>query len=276
MPHELISVLIPVLNGENFIARTLASVLDQTYQEIEVIVVDDGSTDRTREIVEAFARTDRRVKLFSGPHAGVARARNTAIERASGTLIAPVDADDIWHRQKLELQVAAMRRASSSVGVAYCLSAEIDEIDRIIRQPGDQPLPEGKVLVPMIESNFLGNASTPLMRRSLVARVGGYDPSLRDANAQGAEDWKLYLALAEICQFVFVPACLVGYRKFSGSMSSNVETMARSISLVREWSEQRWPNIPRRHWRRQNYFMGNYLAHQAVVGDRFAEAMLYW
>jgi glycosyltransferase involved in cell wall biosynthesis len=273
--NELVSVIVPVLNGEYFISRTLTSILNQTYQRLEVIVVDDGSTDRTPSIVEAFARSDPRIKLFSGPHAGVATARNTAIARANGTLIAPVDADDLWHRQKIELQVAAMRFASSSVGVVYCQSADIDEMDRIIKQPGDRALPQGQVLTELIENNFLANASTPLIRRSFLEEVGGYDRSLHDAGAQGAEDWKLYLALAEICQFALIPACLVGYRKCSGTMSSNVATMARSIDLVREWAKQRWPDIPNVHWRRQHYYMGNYLANQAIGQDRVAEAIRY-
>ncbi|HEY9862115.1 MAG TPA: glycosyltransferase family A protein, partial [Candidatus Obscuribacterales bacterium] len=92
----LVSVIIPAYNAERFIARTLESVLNQTYQNIEVLVVDDGSSDRTPEIVHHFAEIDARIILFHQSNAGVAAARNLAIQHAKGEFIAPLDADDIW------------------------------------------------------------------------------------------------------------------------------------------------------------------------------------
>ena len=272
---ELVSVVIPVFNGERFVSRTLASVLAQTYRHIEVIVVDDGSTDRSRDIVSDFAGRDHRVHLFNGPHAGVAVARNTGIEHSKGALIAPVDADDLWHPQKLSLQVEKMRRSSAAVGVVYCLSAEIDEQDQLITHPGIQALPEGEVLTRLIERNFLSNGSTPLIRRSLLETVGGYDPSLRAGGAQGAEDWKLYLELAAICEFAFIPAHLVGYRKCRASMSEDVEQITQSGSLVSQWIKERWPYIPKIHWKRQRYFTNSFLADQALKRNQFADAIRF-
>lgn len=98
----LVSVIIPAYNADNFIAQTLESVLSQTYQNIEILVVDDGSTDTTPEIVKDFATKDSRVNLLQQSNAGVAVARNLAYLHSKGEYIAPIDADDIWYPQNLE------------------------------------------------------------------------------------------------------------------------------------------------------------------------------
>ena len=103
---ELVSVIIPAFNAAEHIRQTLNSVLAQTYQAIEVIVVDDGSADATGAIVEEFVKKDARFQLVRQSNAGVGAARNTAIRKARGKYIAPLDADDFWFPEKLEKQVA--------------------------------------------------------------------------------------------------------------------------------------------------------------------------
>jgi glycosyltransferase involved in cell wall biosynthesis len=272
---DLISVIIPVRNGEQFIERTLESVLGQTHERIEVVVVDDGSTDGTSAIVERVARHDRRVAFFSGPKAGVAAARNCALSHSKGDFIAPVDADDLWHRDKLALQLEAMRRAGPRHGVAYCWSVVIDEQDNISSRTVTKFLFEGNVLNQLVERNFLVNASAPLIRRECLEAVGGYDPGLNQARAQGAEDWKLYLALAEISEFVVVPLCLVGYRKTRNNMSADFSTMQRSTDLVREWAMERWSWVPADHWRRERHFTNHYLANLALQRGSIGKAWMF-
>jgi glycosyltransferase involved in cell wall biosynthesis len=97
---SLVSVVIPVRNGERFINETLASALAQTYEPLEVVVVDDGSTDRT-----------------------------ATLSQARGKLIAPLDADDLWHSEKIARQVGSMQSSSPKVGLVYCGSIKIDEDD---------------------------------------------------------------------------------------------------------------------------------------------------
>src|ERR1700757_3300400 len=165
--EDLISIVIPVRNGERFIGRTLRSVLNQSYQNIEVIIVDDGSTDSSLAIAKKIAANDPRVCYLSGPRAGVAAARNCGIAQARGEFVAPVDADDLWHKDKLLLQLTALRRAGERTGVAYCWSVYIDEMDNTLsgkrRRP---PRFEGNVLPALLEQCFLGNASTPLIRHA--------------------------------------------------------------------------------------------------------------
>jgi glycosyltransferase involved in cell wall biosynthesis len=242
-----------------------------------VIVVDDGSTDSTLAIVKEIGAHDARVRIYSGLRAGVAAARNRGIAHARGECIAPVDADDLWHKDKLLLQMNAMRKAGARAGVAYCWSVFIDEADNTIsgkmRRP---PRFEGDVLPALLEQNFLGNASTPLIRHACLDLVGGYDQGLYLDGAQGAEDWKLYLALAEICEFALVPRYLVGYRKPENSMSANFVTMQRSMDLVRQWAQKRWPLLAEKHGKRERYSAYLYLAYTALESSSFRHAVLFF
>ncbi|GGF01944.1 glycosyl transferase [Aliidongia dinghuensis] len=271
----LVSVIIPTYNAARFVERTLASVLAQTHARLEVLVVDDGSTDQTTAIVEAAALRDPRIKLFRRDHGGVAAARNFALTQAEGTLIAPVDADDLWHPAKLAQQLAALARSGPETGVVYCWSVGIDEDDVVTVPNLCESRAAGSVLADMIECNLPGNASTPLIRRSCLEAVGGYDPGLMAAGAQGTEDWKLYLALAEICEFAVVRRHLVGYRRTRENMSSNVAVMERSIGLLRSWFMGKWPELPRRHLRRHCYFADHYLASLALGRDDLPQALRY-
>jgi glycosyltransferase involved in cell wall biosynthesis len=252
----LVSVIVPAYNAERYVARALGSAVMQTYRNLEILVVDDGSTDRTPQIVAAMARRYPFIRPMRQRNAGVARARNLAIAEAKGVFVAPLDADDIWHPAKIEEQVAAMLKAPPRVGLVYCWSVSIDEHDRIRRFPPPNikiPDPDGNVLGALFVSNFLGNGSSPLIRRELLDRVGGYDPTLRENGGDGCEDWKLYIALAEICDFVAIRKTLVGYREIDRkkSMSGDVSQMARAKDLIGDWISGRVPLIPARamRWR---------------------------
>jgi Glycosyl transferase family 2 len=273
----LVSVIIPVRNGERFVGRTLASALAQTYDPIEVIVVDDGSIDQTATLVEAAAGADNRIRVFRTQKSGVSAARNFGISQARGELIAPLDADDLWHPEKIARQVGLMQSSSPNVGLVYCLSLHIDEYDFLLGLPpvaGRLPVatsaPQGRVIAELTLSNFIGNSSSPLIKRSCIDEVGGYDE-----NVQYAEDWKLYLALAEICEFAVIPEWLVGYRHWTGSASRDVTAMAQSMELLGRWLKEKWPDIPEALWREREYRSSGYLAHRALEQNQFANALRY-
>lgn len=122
----LVSVLIPAYNARQTIAESLGSAQQQTYADIEIIVVDDGSTDDTANVVSQIGAQDHRITLIRQPNAGVAVARNTALASSKGSLIAPLDSDDLWHPQKIERQVANLHHASGDVGLDYCWFVDID------------------------------------------------------------------------------------------------------------------------------------------------------
>jgi cellulose synthase/poly-beta-1,6-N-acetylglucosamine synthase-like glycosyltransferase len=173
-----VSVIIPAYNAQRYIRRTLNSVLAQTYPKLEVIVVNDGSTDETKKVVEATIAGDTRFRLINQSNAGVAAARNTGLAHALGDLIATLDADDLWHPTKLDMQVRKLLNTPAA-GLVYCWSRWIDTNDKILWQPALPPAFEGRALVAAIFQNFVGNGSTPLMWRSCLKKVSGYDEELR-------------------------------------------------------------------------------------------------
>ncbi len=240
----LVSVIIPAYNAEDFIRATLESVLSQTYKNIEVIVVDDGSRDRTVEIVECFAARDNRVILIQQVNSGVAAARNCAIQKSKGEYIAPIDADDIWFPKKLEKQVQCMLQAKPSVGLVYTWSAFIDE-EGLLTGGYCASNRQGKVLTTLVYTYIAGNASVPLIRRSCLDKVGLYNTKLKEQGAQGCEDWDIALRIAEHYEFCVVPEFLVGYRQVFGSMSRNTLIMEKSYNLVIGNIQFQYPEIPK-------------------------------
>lgn len=241
--NPLVSVIIPAYNAEQFIERTLISVLQQTYRNLEVIVVDDGSCDLTSGIVRALMYQDQRITLFQQPNQGVAAARNLAIQKAKGTFIAPLDADDIWYPTNIEKQLDTIRCASPKIGVTYAWSFDIDCNDHTLESFRAANI-SGDVYLTLIGHNFLGNASSSLIRRECFNAVGGYDGDFQDKNAGGCEDWDLYLRIAEKFDFKAVPEFLIGYRRTSDSMSSrNSFRMGASHNLMLNKIQRTHPSI---------------------------------
>jgi glycosyltransferase involved in cell wall biosynthesis len=238
----LVSVIVPVFNGEAFIEGALDSALGQTYPRIEVIVVDDGSQDRTRAVVEARAAREPRVRLICQTNSGVAAARNRAIEHASGDFVAPLDADDVWDSTKIERQVARMRETSEQTGLVYCWWASIDVDNRIV-DTSPQWRVEGAASERLLSVNWTGNASVPLYRRRCLEEVGGYGEIFRERAAEGCEDWDLALRVAERFDVAVVPAVLVGYRRHREGMSARTDAMRRSYALVIQRVRQRRGNV---------------------------------
>jgi glycosyltransferase involved in cell wall biosynthesis len=272
LAEDLVSVIIPMHNAEQYIAATLASALAQTHRTIEVIVVDDGSTDGSAAVVERVAATDARVRLIRQPNRGVAHARNRAIAASQGQFIAPLDADDLWHSEKIERQVAAIQQSPRIGGVCtWCFS--IDAENRVLGKPEDRVSWTGYVLPALVLENFSGCASSPLMRRDCVLDAGGYDTSLHARNAQGCEDYKLLLAIAQQHDLVVLPLALTGYRQTPDSMSRKYWSMLRSYELVISETMQRCPDIPAKvfRWSRSNNHA--YLAGKARQAGAKLDAM---
>lgn len=270
----LVSVVIPAYNAADLIERTLNSILSQNYSNFEVLVIDDGSTDNTATIVQAIAQRDPRVILLHQANFGVAAARNLGIEQAKGELIAPIDADDLWDAAQLQRQVARFLNGSPSVGVVYSWSIDIDADDRPTGAFHAATI-EGEVYTTLLCHNFLGNASCTLIRKSSLLKAGGYNSEFRSQQAQGCEDWDLYLRLAACCEFLAVPEFLVGYRKIEQSMSRDYRAMARSQALMLETVKAQHPAIPEFLHRlsRSSFYL--YLARQCNLSGDDRNA-LFW
>ena len=227
----LVTAVIPMYNSEKTIDETLRSVRAQTYRNLEIIVVDDGSTDNCAAIAEQHKVADPRVRLIPQINGGVAAARNRGVTESKGEFIAPIDADDLWEPTKIKKQMSAMLQGGSKVGLVYTWQATIDEESRIISIT-HQPEHEGRVLEAILRSNFVGGGSPALMRKEAILKSGGYDTSLRANSAQGCEDWKLYVQISERYEFVVVREHLTGYRRTRGRMSEDTFQMLRSYELA--------------------------------------------
>lgn len=231
MSSPLVSVVIPAFNAQSTIDETLLSVRRQTYCNLEIIVVDDGSKDETAEMVLRHAREDHRVRLISQDNAGVAAARNKGWQAASSDLIAFVDADDLWARSKIEKQVPLLLAGGEGMGLVYTWWVVIDRHSRI-RYCVDGRSIAGDVLQHALLGNFIGHGSSPLIRRQALVAAGGFDLGLRHKGAHGCEDMLLYYRIALRYGFGVVPEYLTGYRVVSGRMSGDRLRMLRSFKLV--------------------------------------------
>ena len=227
----IVSVIIPAFNAAHTIDETLASARNQTHRALEIIVIDDGSTDATISIVKRHAAADPRIRLLEQGNSGVASARNSGILAATGEFIAPLDADDIWHPTKIERQLDIFEAEAPSVGLVYTWFALIDAESHVLQVKAGRRY-RGKVLETLAFYNFIGNGSSPLIRKATLAAAPGYDATLRARKGEGCEDWKLYFQIAGQCDFGVVAAPLTGYRLLPDNMSSDGVQMLRSRDLA--------------------------------------------
>jgi glycosyltransferase involved in cell wall biosynthesis len=239
-----VSVIIPAYNAEAFVARTLASVRAQTFTNFEAIVVDDGSKDRTAEVVAETVRADPRFRLIRQANGGVAAARNRALAEARGRYVANIDSDDLWRPQFLERTVQALEAAGKSAVFAFARTQWIDEQDRLLPQL-DVQLAAVVDYRELLTRNPVGNGSAMLMRAAAVRAVGGYDAGLVRDFGQ-TEDWQLLLQLSWRGVVAAVDEPLVLYRIVPQSSSHALERSARAALEVIRRCESHGPRL-RRH-----------------------------
>ncbi|MEP0917140.1 glycosyltransferase [Leptolyngbya sp. DQ-M1] len=219
-----ISVIIPAFNSEKTVQETIRSVLNQTFTDFEVIVVDDGSKDSTLNVVSSV--TDPRVKVFSYKNAGVSTSRNRGFAQATGEYVSFLDADDLWTPDKLEAQYKALQK-NPQAAVAYSWVDYIDQNGKFFCA-GNHVTASGNIYEKLLLHNLLENGSNPLIRRQAFADTGGFDPAL-----SSVADWDMWLRLSAHYEFVAVPSPQVLYRVTAGSMSSNfLKLEAEGLHLI--------------------------------------------
>src|SRR5919199_523282 len=220
----LISVIIPVYNGEKTIKNTIDSVLNQSFTDFEVIVVNDGSQDLTLAVINEIK--DARIRVFSFPNSGVSASRNRGLAEAKGEFISFLDADDLWTLDKLESQLKALQE-NPEAAVAYSWSDWIDESGQFLRAGGHITV-NGNAYEKLLLRDFVESGSNPLIRRQALDKVGDFDQSVTPA-----EDWDMWLRLAARYEFVTVPSPQILYRISPNSASFNVWKMeAGSLQVI--------------------------------------------
>ncbi len=267
----LVSVVVPAWNAERTISETLRSVSAQTYANLEIIIVDDGSTDDTAALASAYCEVEPRARLVRKENGGVASARNRGIEEAQGAWIAPIDADDLWHPTKIAKQVAASK-VSPPPGLVYCWYQSID-VDGVVVGSGPDWKIGGRAWKQLAYCNPVENGSALLLSREALLDVGGYEPGLRARDAEGCEDVLIQLQIARRYPIAFVPEYLVGYRKTPTGMSRDTGQIIRSWRLVHEQLAATGTKIPRRVKRWNEAFFDKVLASRSIASRDYATAV---
>lgn len=281
-----VSVVIPVYNAEKYVADTIRSLLEQTYEEFEVLIVDDGSPDNSIDVCKSFS--DSRIKIIRQANRGLPGARNTGVRNATGDYISLLDADDLWLPDKLEKHVNHLNQRPE-VGISFSYSAFIDgegnytgiyQIPRLI-----QNITPPYVLC----RNPVGNGSCAVIRREALQAIkfqdnlyGSkedfyFDESLRFQNAD-ATDLECWTRIATHSKWLLegIPEALTLYRVNSGGLSANAMNQFQAIEKVIEKSCNSAPKIlgPYKNLARAYYM--RYVARRAVTlrdGDLAVEMM---
>jgi glycosyltransferase involved in cell wall biosynthesis len=230
VPAPLVSAIVPVFNGERFLAAAIDSALAQTLGDLEIVVVDDGSSDASAAIADRYAAWyPDRVVVIHQANAGVCVARNAGIVAARGRYLAMLDADDVWlpHHLAVCVQTLAQR---ADIGLVH---ANIEKIDA-----------QGKTLEPVMRYWDRSDAdtfttfylrrehvscSTVVVRRELIDAVGGFDLAF---NRLGSEDRDLWLRCAVVAEFAFINDVHVRYRVHAANASGNIGRMHRARMLL--------------------------------------------
>ncbi len=281
-----VSVIVPVYNVECYIAETIRSVLAQTYTNFELIIVDDGSPDRSIELCYEF--NDPRIRIIRQRNRGLAGARNTGIRYAQGDYIALLDSDDLWLPEKLEKHIAHLER-SPRVGVSFSRSAFIDE----------QAQPLGVYQMPRLSGitapyllcrNPIGNGSAPVIRREVFEAIRFFDCPYGETEAfyfddsfrqsEDIECW-IRIVLQTNWEIEGLPEALTLYRVNTESLSANVmkqlasweqvvaKTRTYAPEVVAEWESNarayQLRYLSRRCVRMQNGTMAVQLFNRAIA-----------
>lgn len=208
--NRLVSVIIPVYNSAKYITDAIDSVLAQTYKNYEIIIVNDGSTDSTAEVVKKYLRSqilDHRpqaIRYVYQENKGPSAARNRGIKEAKGEYIAFLDSDDVWLPEKIELQMAEILK-SPSLGLITCGEINVNLINSTEEYSyGLRGLNRNKALNLLLLKNIIHGGSPVLIRKECLDRVGLFDEKL-----QVAEDWDLWLRICRHYDFKGIDKPLV-------------------------------------------------------------------
>jgi glycosyltransferase involved in cell wall biosynthesis len=268
----LISVLMPVYKGERFVARAIESVLAQSYSDVELIIVNDGSPDNSATVIQPYL-TDSRVKYIEQINTGVAGARNAALRHAKGTYVGLCDQDDEWLPHKAEKQVAYLE-AHPEAGLVHGDVDYINESGQLL--PHEQYFPAavfGQCFVRM----YMGNpvmAVAAMFRRSAVDAVGGFDPTIKYA-----DDYDLWLRIAAQHAVGYIDEPIARYRWHAENNSHHQVAIREYTLRVLRKAERELPNacarVPRADRKLRYCKLYEQMAHYARAESRPFAAMNY-
>jgi glycosyltransferase involved in cell wall biosynthesis len=232
-----VSVVVPAYNAARTLVATLERALAQTVRDIEVIVVDDGSTDPTVDVLRPLSNRDRRLRLIHTANRGVSAARNVGILAASADLIAFLDADDLWPLDHLATHLGRLVPAAPAIDVSFSAARFIDARGVVIGAA--TPRLTGITAEHLLSTNPTTTTSTWVVRRSAFATAGLFDVSLRHAEDQ---EWLVRAALSGL-RIEGTDATRVDYRVATGGLASDLDRMHAGFEAMLSKVEQRAPHL---------------------------------
>jgi glycosyltransferase involved in cell wall biosynthesis len=227
-----VSVVIPTYNPKEHLVETLESALNQTYDNFEILLVDDGSTDDITALLQPYI-TSEKIRYLRRENGGTAAARNTGIANSSGDYIAFLDHDDIWLPEKIAIQVSALEQ-NISCGLTYCNLYILDEMTgRLIdtcREGGS-----GKMFENFLYRNYITTASQIMVRRECFDRIGGFDESL-----EIVDDYEFYLRLSRHYAIHYDQRVFTHWRSHPNNASRNYDKTQLGRIYVKEKIRDIW------------------------------------
>ena len=220
----LVSVILPTYNRAEFLPDSIGSILSQTYDSYEIIVVDDGSMDNTKEVLYPFYQRIKYLRLENNRGASVAR--NIGIQSAQGKYIAFIDADDIWLPEKLQTDIEYFNK-HPDVSMVYSKHVNIDKNGRVLDEASKRRLPSGNVFAQLFsEQNFIITSSV-VVRKEIFETTGLFDVQLFNC-----QDWDMWLQIAFYFKVVGINTPLVKYRHNLHSLSKNRNNVLKYQKMV--------------------------------------------
>jgi len=227
-----VSVIIPVYNGERFLSEAIESVINQTYPNWEIIAINDGSTDRSMEILKHYkSKLSSLIHVINQENLGPSVARNSGIKKAKGEYIAFLDYDDLWLSEKLEKQVKFLE-SNNEISLIYCDCYIIDNNSNIEKDTYSEKTKfiKGKIFKKLLSNNFIPT-STVLLRKKVLDDVG-----LFNLEYKISQDYDLWLRISDKYLIDFLKQPLAKYRFHSESISKDVKLMTNEdFQILKYW-----------------------------------------
>ena len=254
----LISVIIPAYNIDKYLAETLDSVLAQTYPHFEVVIVNDGSTDRTLEIAQAYEAKDSRIQVVSQANQGVSAARNHGIRVTTGELLAFLDGDDRWNPNKLNAHINHFHE-SKNLGMSFAKVAFITSDGSYTKQCSNSKLTNLNPEDFYVE-NLVITPSNVVVRRSIIDSVGHFEIKLK-----GSEDQELFFRVIWSGAIVEgLDQVLTEYRIVEDGVSANLYHMEEDWQRLNRCIESYAPILVKHHYDRAYSYFLRYLARRGI------------
>lgn len=231
--QPLVSVIIPCYNGEKFINEAIESVLNQTYQNWELIIVDDGSMDNSKKIITQYCDADKRIQFIQHKkNKGIPSARNTGIKVSKGEYIALLDQDDLWNKEKLDIQMEEFLKSNNSLGLIFSNVTIMDTINNKKRKSKPihinfEKISNEELIKKLFLENFIPSVAV-IFRKECINQVGEFNEGI----TWGGDDYELWLRIAKFYKFRYINKGLAIRREHTNNFSTIEKSVNGNIELA--------------------------------------------